>query len=369
MQFKDVVGQTSLKNQLIKGVQNGRIPHAQLFLGRSGNGTLPLALAYAQFISCTNRGDADSCGECASCRKYATLTHPDLHFSYPYPTKDSKDLASDYIKEWRAALSENPYMDYEGWMKYREAENKQGNIPIRELRAIIRSLSLKAFESEFKILILWLPEYMGNEGNVLLKLIEEPPQNTLFLLVGETSEKILNTIISRTQPVRVPPIQTEAISDYLQKRFELDQTHSNRFAQMSHGDLNLAKKLSEETENPYFTQFRNWMSICYSRRMGEAVKWADQMGPLGRESLKGFLLYGIEIFRGIVIYGYHQKSGAWAPQENDFIKKFDELKLPVYQFDAIVQAMEEAIMHIERNGNAKMILTQLSYTLAKNIKK
>jgi len=369
MLFKDVVGQTSLKKQLIKGVQNNRIPHAQLFLGKPGSGTLPLALAYAQYVSCTNKLADDSCGECASCRKYATLTHPDLHFSFPYPTLEKDDLAKDHIKAWRAALVENPYMDYEGWMRFRESENKQGNIPIRELRAIIRSLSLKSFESEFKILILWLPEFMGNEGNVLLKIIEEPPQNTLFLLVGEKTDRILNTIISRTQPVRVPPIQLDELAQHLMEKFELDETHSTRFALMSHGDLNLATALTQETENPYFTHFRNWVSICYTRKMADAVKWADQMSGFGRESLKSFLLYGIEIFRGVIIYRYQQKDGAWAPQENDFIKKFNDLQLSVNQLEKIVLGLEECISNIERNANSKFVLTEMSFTMTKNFQK
>ncbi len=369
MLFKDVVGQASLKNKLIQGIQNGRIPHAQLFLGKPGSGSLPLALAYAQYVSCINRGENDSCGECSSCRKYASLTHPDLHFSFPYPSKVKDDLAKDYIKEWRLALHENPYMDYEGWMKFRDAENKQGNIPIRELRAIIRSLSLKTFESEFKILILWLPEYMGNEGNVLLKIIEEPPQNTLFLLVGEKTDRILNTIISRTQPVRVPPILDEELSAYLQEKYELDEIHAKRFALMAHGDLNLAISLTQETENPYFSQFRTVIGICYTRKMGDAVKWAEGLSAQGRESLKGFLLYGIEVLRGIIIYSFHQKDGAWSKVEADFIRKFDELKIPISHLEKIVKGIEDAIGGIERNGNAKMILTELTFTIAKNLRK
>ena len=369
MRFHKVVGQTSLKKQLIDGVNAGRIPHAQLFLGKSGSGTLPMALAYAQYVSCLNRLESDSCGECSSCRKYETYTHPDLHFSFPYPTKVKDDLASDYMKEWRRALAINPYMNFEGWMQHMEAENKQGNIPIRELRSIIRGLSLKPFESEFKVLVLWLPEYMGQEGNVLLKIIEEPPQNTLFLLVGEKSDRILNTIISRTQPVRVPPIKTEDISSYLMREFEVDEVNCSRFALMSHGDLNLAKSLTQETENPYFQQWRNWMSICYTRKMGDAVKWADEMSGIGRETLKSFFLYGLEILRGIMVFGYSQQAGSWSAQEQDFIQKFSSLDIPISQLEKVILGIEDAISNIERNANAKMVLTDLSFVVARNLKK
>ena len=368
MKFVEVVGQSSLKKQLIQGVQNGRIPHAQIFLGRSGNGALPLAIAYAQYISCTQRGEQDSCGECSSCRKYQSLTHPDLHFSFPFPSNKA-DISSELIKEFRENFLQNPYMDYEYWMRGLEAENKQGNIPIKECRAIIKSLSLKPFESEYKVLVMWLPEFMGAEGNVLLKLLEEPPQNTLFLLVGEKSERILNTILSRTQPVRVPPIATEAIAERLIEVLSLSADKSQRFAQMAQGDFNLALQLTQETENPYFDQWRNWMGLCYTKRVADASKWADDMSDLGREGLKSFFLYGLEILRGILVYGYTGNQSKWVGQEQEFIHKFHQLKIPASNMEVIIDAIEKTLGNIERNANAKMLLTDLSFTVTRNLNK
>ena len=367
MKFSEVIGQDKLKKQLIHGVTVGRIPHAQLFLGKVGNGSLPLALAYAQYVSCTNRQLEDSCGICSSCSKYKSLVHPDLHFSFPFPSK--AEVASEYLKEWRSALLSNPYLSYDEWMAMIEADNKQGNIPVKECRAIIRSLSLKPFESEYKVLLMWLPEYLGQEGNILLKIIEEPPQNTLFLLVGANADKIINTIISRTQPVRVPPIVLGELSKALVARYDIGEANANRIAQMSQGDFRIAVSLIQETENPYFDQWRNWMGLCYTRKISDAVKWADEMAAIGRESLKSFLLYGLEILRGVLVIGFDSSVSSWVGQERDFIEKFNNLQIPVPQLEKIVLEIESAISNIERNGNAKMILTDLSFKVARNFKK
>lgn len=368
MKFSEIIGQEKLKGQLIHGVVNGRIPHAQLFLGKSGHGTLPLALAYAQFVSCTNKQTSDSCGTCSSCLKYQSLIHPDLHFAFPFPSI-KENVASDYLKEWRQAIIENPYMSYDEWMSKIDAENKQGNIPARECRSIIKSLSLKPFESEFKVLFMWLPEYLGQEGNILLKIIEEPPQNTLFILVGENSDKIINTIISRTQPVRVPPISTEEMSMALMKQFEITESNANRLAQMSQGNYRIASNLIHETENPYFDQWRNWMGLCYTKRMNDTIKWADEMSGIGREGLKSFFLYGLEILRGVLVVGFQSNVNSWVGQEREFIENFNKLQIPTKQLEKIVIEIELALSNIERNGNAKMILSDLSFKVARNLKK
>ena len=199
MQFKQIVGQDAIKQRLITSVKENRVSHAQLFLGPGGSGSLPLAVAYAQYLSCENKLEEDSCGECSSCRKYQKLMHPDLHFSYPFFAKHKEDTAITFIEQWREAFTTNPYLSLDTWRDYLDAENKQANINIAECHQIIKKLSFKPFESAYKILILWLPEYLDKEGNALLKIIEEPQPNTLFILVAQNQDQILNTILSRTQ--------------------------------------------------------------------------------------------------------------------------------------------------------------------------
>jgi DNA polymerase-3 subunit delta' len=214
MLFNEIPGQEEVKSQLIRSVNENRISHAQLFLGPEGSGSLALAIAYAQYISCTERKEIDSCGECSSCRKYQKLIHPDLHFSYPFiASKEKKvEVSTDVIAAWREAIIENPFLGLEEWMQTLDAENKQPNINIAECHDIIKRLTYKSFESEYKVLIMWLPEYLGTEGNSLLKLIEEPPAKTLFILVAQNHDQILNTILSRTQLVKIKLNKTSLLT-------------------------------------------------------------------------------------------------------------------------------------------------------------
>ncbi|MGN6639894.1 MAG: ATP-binding protein, partial [Mucilaginibacter sp.] len=215
MQFKQIIGQEAVKQKLISTVKDNRVSHAQLFLGPEGSGSLALAVAYAQYLSCEDRLPDDSCGVCASCRKYQKLAHPDLHFSYPFFAKDKNDTSLTFIEQWREALLANPYLSLDIWRGYLDAENKQANINIAECHQIIKKLSFKPFESAYKILILWLPEYLDKEGNSLLKIIEEPQPNTLFLLVAQNQDQILNTILSRTQLVKIPALSYEDVKTEL----------------------------------------------------------------------------------------------------------------------------------------------------------
>src|ERR1017187_1675453 len=219
MLFSEVIGHYALKNKLLANLKSGKVSHAQLFLGQSGWGSLALALAYAQYVNCTNPGENDSCGACDNCRRMASLQHPDLHFSYPVIARKSgtKPVSLEYIEEWRKAVLDNPYMDYAQWMQVIEAENKQGNITADECRDIIHKPSLKPMYDGYKILIMWLPEYLGKEGNILLKTLEEPAPNTLMILIAENEENILQTILSRTQIQRVTGIPMAEIEEALMK--------------------------------------------------------------------------------------------------------------------------------------------------------
>lgn len=227
MRFKDIIGQEAIKHKLIQTVKDNRVSHAQLFLGPEGSGSLALALAYAQYINCEGKTEDDSCGECASCRKYSKIIHPDLHFSFPFFAKGAKETSLDYIVEWRKAFLET-LLSLDAWRDEVKADNKQANINIAECHQIIQGLSLKPFEAEYKVLIMWLPEYLGKNGNSLLKLIEEPAQKTLFLLVAQNQDQILTTILSRAQLVKINRPKEEDIVSYLMQKMQYQKKKPNK---------------------------------------------------------------------------------------------------------------------------------------------
>ena len=257
MTFKDVIGQTRGKTLLRQLAQSERVPHALLLLGQTGSGNLALALAFAQMLQC-ERNDAgnalfaaepleDACGVCSACRKAAQFAHPDIHYSFP--AVGTNAVSTDFSKAWRSAMSENPYMDVNTWLQRLGADNKQGNINTAECNAILKKLSLKAFEGRYKILLMWRPEYLGKEGNRLLKLIEEPPDQTIFLLAAENPEQILNTVLSRCQLIKTDALSDEDIAERLSQKRNLDNTRALQLAFMAHGDFNLALTLADNPEN------------------------------------------------------------------------------------------------------------------------
>src|ERR1700759_367919 len=246
MQFKHITGQAAVKQRLINTVNDNRVSHAQLFLGPEGSGSLSLAIAYAQYLCCEDKQPEDSCGVCASCRKYEKLAHPDLHFSYPFFAKDKNDTALTFIEQWREALLANPYLSLDIWRSYLDAENKQANINIAECHQIIKKLSFKPFESVYKILILWLPEYLDKEGNALLKIIEEPQPNTLFLLVAQNQDQILNTILSRTQLVKIPALSYDDVKEHLITHHHQTEHAAAEIAYLSNGNLTEALAMLEQ---------------------------------------------------------------------------------------------------------------------------
>ncbi|MGN0003096.1 MAG: ATP-binding protein [Sphingobacterium composti] len=365
MQFRDIIGHQELKNHLINSVKNNRVSHAQLFLGPEGSGSLALAIAYAQYINCQNKQENDSCGECSSCHKYQRFIHPDLHFSYPfYPSKDTA-VAIDVLQEWREGISKNPYLGLDYWREQLDAGNKQANIPIKEVHDIIKKLSLKAFEAEYKVLIMWLPEYLDKEGNALLKLIEEPPAKTLFLLVAENQEKILNTIISRTQLVKINKIGHDEIKNYLIEQHHLENSVANEIAFIADGNIQEALNvLSHQEHNSNFVTFVEWMRAIVTDRGAELMKLTDDnLSKLGRENQKSFLLYAINMIRQIMLMQQGLRSLVFLKEEElKFVEKFSEL----YLFEQLTEAidlLEKTHYGIERNGNPKILFLDLSLQL------
>lgn len=366
MFFKDIIGQEKIKERLIKGVQMDRVSHAQLFLGENGTGGLPLALAYAQYVNCENRGETDSCGVCHACRKTMALEHPDLHFTYPVIPKKSGDkpVSTDYIVEWRKALRENVYLDYADWMGKLNAENKQGNITAEECRDIFKKLSLTPVYEGFKIIIIWMPEFLSKEGNRLLKLIEEPPPKTVFLLVAENEELILTTILSRTQISYIPKIESQTLRTAIMERFEVGGEEADRITFLASGNFRTAMRVYEAGENDYTNQFVEWMRLCYALNGPGLLKWVDEIAGAGRENQKNFLLYGLGLFRECMLNGYNlNQISRVMESEKDFVGKFSKFinERNIYQ---MVNALNTNHYHIERNAHPKILFFNLSLQIS-----
>ncbi len=365
MQFRQIVGQDVVKQRLINSVKENRVSHAQLFLGPGGSGSLPLAVAYAQYLSCENRQEDDSCGECASCRKYMKLMHPDLHFSYPFFAKHKDDTAVTFIEQWREAFLANPYLSLDNWRGYLDAENKQANINIAECHQIIKKLSFKPFESAYKILILWLPEYLDKEGNALLKIIEEPQPNTLFLLVAQNQDQILNTILSRTQLIKIPALDYETIKTHLIEKHNQTETAASEIAYLCNGNLNDALGMLQQEGNSYHSQFVQWLRICFQNKGLNVISFVDQVSKMGRENQKNFLRYGINFIRECCLILSGAGSLVHLPAaELETAQKMTNV-MNISQSQAIITELEKAHYHVERNANPKILFLDVSLQIIK----
>ncbi|WP_462267292.1 DNA polymerase III subunit [Mucilaginibacter sp.] len=366
MQFRDIVGQQAIKQRLLATVRENRVSHAQLFLGPEGSGSLPLAIAYAQYVSCEDQQPEDSCGVCASCRKYQKLVHPDLHFSYPFFARHKDDTALSFIEQWREALTAQPYLSMDIWRSYLEADNKQANINIAECHQIIKKLSLKPFESAYKILILWLPEYLDKEGNTLLKLIEEPQPNTLFLLVAQNQEQILNTILSRTQLIKIPALTYEEVKAELIKRGQTEPAAAET-AYLSSGNLTEALQLLHQQDGKgYHQPFINWLRNCVVNKVPDIMSgFVEQIAKAGRENQKNFLRYGISYLREccLLLAGAEELVHLPAAELETAKKLTAFINLPMAE--AISAVLEKAHYHIERNANPKILFLDVSLQIVK----
>lgn len=365
MKFADIPGHTAIKKNLITGANSGRIPHAQMVISGEGSNSLPLTLAYAQYISCLDKQPEDSCGKCSSCVKFQQMIHPDLHFTFPF--FGTNETCDDYIKEFRAALLDNPFMSLNDWLTSLKSENKKPNINIKECRNIIRKLSLKPYEGNYKILIMWLPEFLGKEGNVLLKLIEEPPSNTLFLLVTENQEQILTTIISRTQFIKVPTYSYQEIESFLIEKQLASGDLAKNAALMSDGNMNKAIKLASELENPQFELFRSWLLDCYQGNLAKIMGELDLYSSKGKEGLKMFFTYGIHMLRSAMLFKYQDLSSKLSAQELEFVGKLSNL-IHLEAAQDIYNVLNDAIFEVDRNGSVKLILINLSLKLKNSLK-
>ncbi|WP_407429629.1 ATP-binding protein [Arcticibacter sp.] len=368
MLFSEIVGQKDIKRQLIQTVTEQRISHARLFLGPEGSGSLALALAYAQYISCENRNKEDSCGECSSCRKYNRLIHPDLHFSYPFFAKHRDDTALTFIEEWREAFLKNPYLNLDEWRLQLDADNKQANINIAECHQIIRKLSMKPFESEYKVLIMWLPEYLDKEGNTLLKIIEEPPQKTLFLLVAQNQDQILNTILSRTQLLKINRLKDEEVKQHLIDKIHVPSLQAARISYLSEGNIQMAIQLSREESDNTFGKFTEWLRNSFGNKGLQLIEFSEAASKWGRENQKNFLRYGSKLLREVMMVLSGAENLIHLPEnEKEFVVKFSR-SVDLNKTEALISEIEKAHYHIERNANPKILFLDVSLQFTRILK-
>ncbi|HSH52956.1 MAG TPA: hypothetical protein VK982_14615 [Bacteroidales bacterium] len=375
MQFKEVVGHQKIKEQLIHTVDENRISHAQLFLGPEGSGNLTLAIAYAQYISCTNKQGDDSCGVCSSCQKFKKLIHPDLHFVFPVNTSKTikKDpVSDDYINQWRPTLIENPYINQNKWYEIIEIENKQGIISKNESYEILRKLNLKTFESEYKFMIIWLPEKMNTyAANKLLKFIEEPPEKTLFFLVSENSEQIIPTILSRTQLIKIPKIDKDSLYSALCDRLGVNPDKAEDIAHLANGNyfeaLNLASAGDEDSEN--LERFKSLMRLAYSQKIVEIIDWVDEIARIGREKQKGFLTYSLRLLRENFMLNIKRKEIVYLThKEYIFSEKFSQF-IHQENVSELYEVFNRAYADIGMNAYNKIVFLDVALKIVKLIKK
>lgn len=368
MRFNEIVGQNTIKQRFIQSVKENRIPHAQLLSGADGAGALPLALAYASYISCLDKGENDSCGQCSSCLKYQKLIHPDLLLTFPVvnSSKYPKAVSDNYLVEFRTAFLSNPYLNLHQWIETIASDNKQGGIFEKESEEITRKLNLKSYESEYKIMIIWMVEKMNTiASNKLLKLLEEPPNQTIFFLIAENTESILTTILSRCQLIKVPLLKTEDIEDaLLLKGFTVDQAKNT--ALLSKGNYNEAIALiNEKLENQVFLeQFVKLMRLCYQVNMLELIPFSETLASLGRENQKEFLSYSLNLLREN--FALNQKVPSIVSLNSDekmFANKFHAFIHPG-NIEKLQIEFSKAYAHIESNANPKILFLDLALKIS-----
>lgn len=368
MKFSEVVGHESLKQHLAQSVKEQRIAHAQLFLGKEGSGALPMAMAYATLVNCEQPEASDSCGVCNSCRKIGHYMHADLHFTFPTisPVKQSREL----IEKWRKSLTAAPYLTYKQWLTDLEAENKQGNITADEVKDIVKRLSLKTVEGKYKIQMIWGAEYLGKEGNMLLKILEEPPEQTLFLLIGEDSEKILPTILSRTQVIKVSALTAAEISEALQSRMDCESERAAQIAALADGNWNTALEVFEQADNDLLDQLKLFLNGCLTNSDRRAfITMLEGIAQSGREQIKMFLEYFLTVLEKSFVYRYTGEMPLMPGEaEKAFIGKMAD-RVEADKLEPLLQDISKAHYYIERNANPKIVLFNLYLSVRRGLSK
>jgi DNA polymerase III subunit delta' len=375
MLFKDIAGQENIKTRLVSTVQDDRLSHAWLFFGPEGSGVLPVALAMAGYILCTDRHDGDACGVCAACRKAGKYIHPDLHFVFPV-NKGSVDkdtvISDDYLPVWRNFLLSTPYGKLTQWYDDMDLENKQGLISTEDSLRLSSKLSLKAFESDNKVAVIWYPEKMNDQAaNKLLKLLEEPPANTFFLLAAENPDQLLTTIRSRCVQVKIPRIADEELRTVLVERHGLTPIKATEIARLAAGNYRLACEMltEEEDDGTNFNRFRDMMRVCWSKSIPDMIRMSEEMAAMTREKQKSFLEYGLRIVRESLARHFNEPALVYlSGAEEDFNTKFSPF-ITGANVEQVIAELSSAISDVERNGNGRIIFLDMILKLAGLIKR
>lgn len=363
MLFREITGLSDIKQSLIGTIANNHVAHAQLFHGNEGTANLALALAYATYINCEDKQTDDACGRCPSCIKMSKLAHPDVN--YLFPTAGGKSVLSEnFMPQWRSFVKETPYGNISDWLE--KIGVKQGNIPAEEARQLIQKLSLKSYEGGYKIVIIWQAEYLHNTtANALLKILEEPPEQTLFLLVVSSIDRLLTTIISRTQRVAVRNFSEAEIIQYLSGYQEFSPERAKQIAFLSEGNMHRALEILDKSEDDDHAWFANWMRMCYALNLQKLVPMADEFDTKTKEQQKGMLEYGLSIFREIFLYRNGGQS--LIRLENDeliFVQKFSAA-INLNNLEQITEVLSESHYHLERNARAKIVFLDMSLIIAR----
>jgi len=381
MLFSEILGQVHIKNHLTQSASLGRIPHAQLFVGPEGSGTLAMAMAYAQFILCSNIGNENSGGNESCNLKFQSFSHPDLHFIYPTVTTEevkTKPKSLDFITDWRHFLSENPYGGLFDWYRILGVQNKQGEIRVEDAQEILKSLALKSYEGGYKFMIIWMADKLNiAASNKLLKLLEEPTDKTVFILITENEEDLIQTIRSRCQVLNFNALPEKVIAEALISHENIEARKATKIAHQSQGNYNKAIQLLEEDgEDMYFEKwFVDWVRAAFRAKGNAAaiqdlINWSDQIAGLGRETQKKFLHFCIDMFRQALLLNYQTTSLVYMEPR---VEKFKLENFAPFvngnNIHEIFKELSDAIYHIERNGSAKIILTDLSIKLTRLIHK
>ena len=363
MKFTEVIGHDHIKKHLINMVKEERVSHAQMFTGPEGNGKLNMALAFAQYLNCQNRQENDSCGTCPSCIKYSKLVHPDLHFVFPVvkSPKHKNPVSDSYLQEWRQIILTKKYFNLPQWYSFLESD-KQGLIYSEESQHIIKKLSLKTFEARYKVMIIWLPEKMHvAAANKLLKMLEEPPAGTVFLLVSDNPSQVLGTIQSRTQMLKIPGISNEDVATALMDEFSVGSEEAQQFAKLAVGNYVAARELLDQSDERkfFFDKFVYLMRQAYQRKLFDLIDWCDEMNSQPKERLKSFLDFSLRLIRENFIMNIQEEDLLYlTAEERNFSTRFS----PFINDNNVLQLSEEislAHSHLEQNGNARIILMDL----------
>lgn len=370
MQFKDVVGQKVLKKYLTKDVSNGNISHAQLLLGQTGYGALPLTLAFLQYLFCENKTD-DSCGECSSCKKVSQLQHPDIHFSFPTVQTLSK-TSDPQFKLWRETVLKNPYMSLNEWSLISDDKGRKPIISRYQSEEIVKKLTLKSFEGSYKVSVIWMADQMNTVcANKLLKIIEEPPQKTLFILIAQDQDKIMPTILSRTQILNIKHIEDNELKSYLIGKGDFTEQLIDSVIARSEGNLQKALSLinSSSEHNQNRSDFIQLMRVCYKKQVLSMFDWSDKMAKYGREAQKSFLLYSLYMIRQSLVKNYTEDRLLKASDEEiAFLNKFSKF-ITRNNINDFLSLFDEAHYSVERNANAKMLFTKITFEVMRYIHK